>query len=202
MNRTPLILGISIIAALAALPFAALAQDDPASIMHDFSITHAQNPEAALELLADDVTIRIVPPPADQLGVWSGKEEARAYFGFIQVQDARRELQGEWQVDGNNVRGSVMVTARQLIEWGVAPVEVIIEAVIEDGKIVSWTATTTPEEQERIAAALRDMGVPQVPPQTGGPLDLFGVQATLLALGVLALAVGFGLRTRFAQPRA
>jgi hypothetical protein len=202
MKRTSLILGISIIAALAALPFAALAQDDPASIMHDFSVTHAQNAEAALDLLADDVTIRIIPPPPGQSGVWTGKEEARGFFGFVQAQDARRELQGEWQVDGNDVRGSVMVTARQLTEWGVAPVEHILEAVIEDGKIVSWTSTMTPEEQERVAAARDAAGVPQVPPQTGGPLDRFGVQATLLALGILALAVGFGLRTRFAQPRA
>jgi hypothetical protein len=149
-----------------------LAQDtDPASIMHEFSITAVGDPDAALALLAEDVTIQIVPPPPGQSGVWSGLDEARGFLQFTQQQNAQRELVGEWEVEGNNVRGTVMVTANQLVAWGVAPVEHVLEATVENGKITSWSSMMTPAEQERVAAARGDAAMPDLPATGHGGCD-------------------------------
>jgi hypothetical protein len=161
----------------------------------------AADPEAAIRLLADDVTIRIVPPPPGQSGVWTGKEEARGFLEFTKAQNVERELVGAWQVEGNTVSGTVMVTNKDFTAWGVAPVEHTLEAVVDDGEITSWTSTMSPAERERVGAA-RAAYQPETMPGAGAGGSAGGSGASpMFALGGLALALGLGLRLARARLR-
>ncbi len=190
-----------VVAIIAAPSSAVYAQaSDPASVMEAFN-NAAADPEAALQYLADDVTIRILPPPPGQSGVWTGNQEARGFLGFTQAQDVRRELVGNWQVEGNRVSGTVMVTNKDFLAWGVAPVQHTLEAVVENGKITAWTSIMSPSERERVGAA-RAAQQPGAMPGTGagGSAGMSG-GFTMLALGGLVLALGLVLRLARARVR-
>src|ERR687893_306840 len=106
MRQVFLTMAVFGVAMLAARPGGAVAQGtDPAAVMAAFS-TAAPNPDAQVALVADDVTITI----AFDGRVWTGKEQARQFLGIMKMINARRELVGSWQVNGNAVSGTVMVT--------------------------------------------------------------------------------------------
>jgi hypothetical protein len=204
MNRLSFGTGVFVVLAMLVVGASAvLAQDThPASVMHDFSITFIDDPDAALALLADDVTIQIVPPPPGQSGVWNGIYEARSYFDFIELQNAQRELVGEWEVEGTTVRGTVMVTANQLVAWGVAPVEHVLEATVEDGTITSWSSTMTPAEQERVAAARDAVETPQGVPATGSGPGAGETVPIWALVTIAAIALSGALALRWTLSRA
>ncbi len=194
MQRLRIILPVIVLTVLTAVPSVTLAEStDPASVMEAFNDA-ATDPDAAMRLLAEDVTIRIVPPPPGQSGVWTGKEEARGFLEFTKAQDVRRELVGTWRVEGSRVSGTVTVTNNDFAAWGVAPVEHTLEAVVEDGEITSWTSTMSLAERERVGAA-RAAHQPGTMPAAGagGSAPSSGVYLMLL-LGGLALALGLTLR--------
>ena len=91
-----LALGLVPVAAAQPAPQAA----DPAAVV-DAYLAAANNPEAQINMVTDDVTLRIVPPPPGTPGVWSGKEQARGFFAFSKTQNAHAELVGSWQVTGD-----------------------------------------------------------------------------------------------------
>lgn len=193
---------MAIVVAILAAPSSALyAQaSDPASVMEDFNEA-ATDPEAAMQYLADDVTIRIIPPPPGQSGVWTGKEEARGFLEFTKSQDVRRELVGTWSVDGNTVSGTVMVTNKDFTALGVAPVEHTLDAIVEDGQITSWTSTMSPAERERVGAAVAARQ-PGTMPSTGagGSAGSSGANP-MFVIGGLVLALGLTLRLARARIR-
>ncbi len=195
---TTMAMVVGIIAAPSSAVYAQAS--DPVSVMEAFN-NASTDPEVALQYLADDVTIRILPPPPGQSGVWKGMEEVRRYFEFVKAQNGRRELVGTWRVEGNRVSGTVMVTTRDFIAWGVEPVEHTIEAVVEDGKITAWTSIMSPAERERVGA-VRAAHQPGAMPGTGagGSAGISGGFA-MLALGGLALALGLVLRLARARVR-
>ena len=194
MHRLFVTIAAIVVAITAASSSTVFAQEsDPASVMGAFNDA-ATDPEAAMQYLADDVTIRIIPPPPGQSGVWSGKEKARGFLEFTKAQDVRRELVGTWSVDGNTVSGTVMVTNKDFTAWGVAPVEHTLEAVVEDGEIKTWTSIMSPGERERVGAA-RSAQQPGSMPSTGaggsaGSSDTY----SMFVLGGLALALGLVLQ--------
>ena len=193
MHRLFVTIAAIVVAITAASSSTVFAQEsDPASVMGAFNDA-ATDPEAAMQYLADDVTIRIIPPPPGQSGVWTGKE-ARGFLEFTKAQDVRRELVGTWSVDGNTVSGTVMVTNKDFTAWGVAPVEHTLEAVVEDGEIKTWTSIMSPGERERVGAA-RSAQQPGSMPSTGaggsaGSSDTY----SMFVLGGLALALGLVLQ--------
>lgn len=186
---------VIVVAMLAALPREVLAQPtDPAAVMAAFS-TATPDPEAQAQLLADDVTIRI----AFDGRVWTGKEQGRQFLELMKTVNARRQLVGSWQVAGNTVSGTAMVTNKNFDAWGVGQIEHTLEAVVENGKIRSWTATMAPSEQPRVTAA-RDAATqpPAALPVTGGNA---GAQARVWLLALAGLIVAFGLALRHARVR-
>ncbi|MDP9379708.1 MAG: hypothetical protein M3Q29_06080 [Chloroflexota bacterium] len=201
MHRLFVTIAVTVVALIAAPTSVVFAQaSDPATVMESFNDA-ATDPDAAMPLLAEDVTIRIVPPPPGQSGVWTGKEQARGFLEFTKAQNVRRELVGTWRVEGNSVSGTVMVTNKDFTAWGVAPVEHTLKAVVEDGEITSWTSTMSPAERERVAAA-RAVHQPGAMPDAGagGSAGSSGTYP-MLVLGGLSLALGLALRLARARIR-
>ncbi|MDP9351469.1 MAG: nuclear transport factor 2 family protein [Chloroflexota bacterium] len=194
MHRLFVTTAALVVAIIAAAPSGGYAQaSDPVSVMEAFNDA-ATDPEAAVQYLADDVTIRIIPPPPGRSGVWTGKEEARGFLEFTKSQDVRHDLVGTWQVEGNTVSGTVMVSTKDFTALGVAPVEHTLEAVVEDGEITSWTSTMSRAERERLGA-VRSAQQPGSMPgaSAGGSARSSGVYP-MLTLGGLVLALGLVLR--------
>ena len=192
MKRLLLTIAAIVVTLLVARPGWVRAQvTDPASVMDAF-IAAIRDTERAIQVLADDVTIRVVPPPHGQTGVWTGKEGAGQFLAFTQAQNARRQLVGGWQVSGNTVSGTVMMTSNNLAALGLGAVEFRLEAVVENGKITSWTQMLAPHEQQRVAAAMQQ---PQTLPTTGEHISA-NASLWLLAVGGLVLLLGLALRYR------
>lgn len=185
--------------ALTGLSSSALAREsDPTSVVEGFNNAVA-DPEAGLQFLTDDVTIRIIPPPPGQSGVWTGKEEARGFLEFTKAQNVKRERVGAWQVEGNRVSGTVMVTNKDFTTWGVAPVEHTLKAVVENGEIKSWTSIMSPAERDTVRAA-RDAYQPGAMPGAGGGGSA-GMSGAFLLLPLGGLVVALGLALRLARQR-
>ncbi len=113
---------------------------DPWSVIHALDeACNAHDLETAISFFADDAMARHTPPP-DGVGVYHGKEQIRSWFepqipGFHV--DAR-----DHHTSGDTVRWSAMVTHDVLQQMGQKqPVEAHNEAVVRDGKIVSFTVT-------------------------------------------------------------
>lgn len=194
MHRLIVTITAIIVAIIAGPASAVFAQaSDPASVMDAFN-NASTDPEAAVQLLAEDVTLRIVPPPPGQTGVWTGMEEAREFLGFTKAQNVRRELVGAWHVDGATVSGTVLVTNRDFTALGVAPVEHTLEAVVEDGEIKAWTSTMSPAERERVGAALAARQPGRMPSTGGGGSAGTRNGFSMFALAGIALSLGLALR--------
>ena len=201
MHRLFVTIAAIVVAITEASPSTVFAQEsDPESVIGAFNDA-ATDPEAAMQYLADDVTIRIIPPPLGQSGVWTGKEEARGFLEFTKAHNVRRELVGTWSVDGNTVSGTVMVTNKDFPALGVAPVEHTLDAIVEDGQITSWTSTMSPAERERVGAAVAARQ-PGTMPSTGagGSAGSSGANP-MFVIGGLVLALGLALRLARARIR-
>lgn len=177
----------------------ALAQaSDPISVVTTYVREYPG--DAALDLLSDDAVVTIVPPPPGTSGVWTGKEAIRTgLFPFARSQNSRPEIIGSPVVEGNKVTARVMVQTNDFRRLGVGPVEHTNEAVVEGGKIKSFTSTMIPSERERVAAAARAAQPPAGMPRTGGEQS-WGLTALLLILAAVATTAGGILRRK--QPGA
>jgi hypothetical protein len=173
---------------------------DPAAVV-DAYLAGNGNPEAQLNMVTDDFTIRIVPPPPGTSGVWSGKAQAAGYFAFAKSQNPRVQRVGAWQVSGANVTGTVLVTVNDFLKWNVGAVQHQYEFVVQDGKIQSLTATMALSERPRVAAAAQAYAAahpapaPPGMPTTGQPLSILPL---LGAMGLLLLTLGAAVRRRSA----
>jgi hypothetical protein len=180
---------------LSALPGRAHAQgSDPASVITAFNeaTSGATNVDATLALVADDITIHIVPPPpANPSGIFTGKEGVRTFVQNAAAQNPQRVLIGAWQVNGDKVSGTIKITNNDFKKWGVGAVEHSLEAVVQGGKLKSVTFTMSPAEQPRVAAArAAAQQAPQTLPTTGGT---GGPEAIwVLGFGVVLMS-GMGL---------
>jgi hypothetical protein len=196
-----LVLGIAL---ALGLPQVAGAQpappSDPLSVFGAYvRALSAGDVEGALALFAEDAVLTITPPPPGTSGHWEGKAEIREQLIYGRENSVRSEPMGAPQIEGNKVTVRLKVTNKFFVEWGVAPVQFTAEAVIENGKLKSFTNTMDPSERERVAAAARayeqaqSAQLPGGMPRTGseaGPM-LF---LLLLGLGALAAIAGVGLR--------
>jgi hypothetical protein len=141
------------------------------------------NPEAQLNMVTDDITISIVPPPPGTPGVWSGKAQAAGYFAFAKSQNPRVQRVGAWQVSGANVTGTVMVTVNDFLKWNIGAVQHQYDFVLQDGKVKSATSTMALSERPRVAAAAQAYAAAHPAPAP---------QATDPAAVVDAFLAGFG----------
>jgi ketosteroid isomerase-like protein len=146
-----LALGLALV--LSLVPVASARAADPAAIADAYIAATALDPEAIINMVTDDVTLRIVPPPPGTTGVWSGKDQARDNFESSKSQNVHEELVGSWQVTGDTATGTVLVTVNDFGKWGAGAVPHQYDFVLPGGKIKSWTGTMAELERARVQAA-------------------------------------------------
>jgi len=200
-----------VLAALLVLPIAAHAQAiDPVAVVSGF-LTDIDDPSKSITYLADDVHIQIFPPPGIG-GTWDGKAGAQAYAQFSKDQDTKVQMLGNWlvthdalvvvssaagalemgKVNGDQVTGTVKVDVVDFRKLGVSPVEHTIQAVVQNGKIKSFTWIMPQKEQTRLGAAIAAVQQKTLP--TAGASDPLN-SLWLIGLGGLVL-LGAGLALR------
>jgi hypothetical protein len=172
---------------------------DPASVADAFNKA-ALDPQAELGMVTDDVMITVVPPPPGSPGVWSDKAQAQAFFEFVKGQNVHRELAGSWQMTGDKVTGTVMVTNNDFANWGVGAVQHQLEFVVQDGKIKSFTSIMAPSERPRVMAAAQayqsahPAQAPAGMPRTGADDQSGAVQLGLLVAALFLMTAGITVR--------
>jgi len=183
--------------AAAAQAYEAAQKSAPLAVV-DTYLANLGNVEAQMALIADDAVMRIIPaPPNTPDGVWSGKDQVRQYFEFAKMQNPKVERLGSPTVEGDTVTMTVRVLVNDFREWGIGAVEHTYVAVVQGGKIKSFTFIMAPSERDRVAAAAGAYFAAHPPagmPRTGGeqpvPLSL------LVAFGMVAALIGLDLRRR------
>ncbi len=194
-------LGLALVLGLVPVAAAQPAQQvgDPAAVVDAFLAAQG-HPDAQINLVTDDVTLRIVPPPPGAPGVWSGKDQARGFFEFQKSQNPHVELVGSWQVSGDSVSGTVLVTVNDFRKWGVGAVQHQYDFVVQGGKVKAWTGTMAEFERPRVQAAAQAYAAahpapasPGMPTTGGAGLSFY---AMLLAVAGLAILGGVRLRLR------
>jgi hypothetical protein len=175
--------------------------NDPASIVTAFNAA-VLDPAAEMGMIADDVVIKIVPPPPGSPGVWTGKAEAQNFFAFVKGQNVHRELTGSWQVTGDAVTGTVMVTNNDFTNWNVGAVQHQLDFVVQDGKIKSFITTMAPSERPRVMAAAQAYQAahggqaPTGMPQTGAGDSTDLALPAMLVIALFFLSTGIIVRRR------
>jgi len=160
---------------------------DPKSVFDGFhAAVNANDVDAALAFFTDDAVVQFPnqPPP----NVFRGKTEIRAWLKgdadqHIQVKTEQVKVAGDtmtWiaKVDTDDVRA-----------LGIT-IEGSAEAVIQSGKIKSFSFTLSDATLAKLAAATAQ---PQSLPQTGAALDLSSI---LLIAGLGIFGLGVALRCR------
>lgn len=170
---------------------------DPESVVRAWhEATHAGDVDAALEYLADDATVTLVPPPPGMSGTLQGKDAIRDWYEQQAAGNAESEII-ELQVNGNQVTLRETYVDDSLRGMGVQEVELVVEAVVEDGLIQSYTASMTEESLAKLPPPPSEM------PETGSSVPSGGQAALLIFAGlVFILVAGLGIRSRQISSRA
>jgi hypothetical protein len=115
--------------------------------------------EAALSHLADDVVVSITPPGPNGDGVYEGKDEVRGWYETIVAGKGTGTLSG-CQADGDTFACVSSYADEGLKAIGVDFIEGSWVAVVQDGKIQSYTFTISPESLAKFP-----------PPPTAAPAE-------------------------------
>lgn len=172
-----------LLAVMIVLPTGLYAQEtDPESIADALvEALMAKDVDAAIALLADDAVVTVIPPPTGTSGVFTGKEEIRAWYEQLVSWNFRAEI-SNFQVDGDRATWSTKAWADPYEPLGILPLEYHAEGVFRDGKIASYTDTMTEESVTKLTAAMAAL------PVTGGAQLGSGL---LIWFGAGALLIGF-----------
>jgi hypothetical protein len=133
--------------AIASLPNLAAAQDaqpDPVSVIKRlFAARNAANPDAAATLFAVNGEI------VNVVGArFSGMDAIRRFMAGGIGQNGRYDLQAI-RYEGGVVRWTDLVTNDVYRKLGIAPVEVVGEAVVDEGRIKSFITHFPPSSMEK-----------------------------------------------------
>ena len=112
---------------------------DPAGVMDTYTDAINQgDADAALALVAEDAVYDRPPP----LGVLVGKAAIRGFVESLIARQARVELVGTRQVDGENVSWHSRVTLQDANDPKAPPIVVLNDSasVVRDGLIIQHTA--------------------------------------------------------------
>jgi len=170
---------------------------DPESVFGAFEAAfNAHDEEATLIRFADDGVVRTTPPSPGTTGVFSGKDQIRAWLRGALAQGNVHEESSSIQVAGNTVTALSRTATDALKQLDASPAESNVEVVIQTGRIQSMTRAGTPEWVAKLQAGLaRTQAAPaQAPsalPRTG---DVPSPIAGALGLGAVLLAAGLALR--------
>jgi ketosteroid isomerase-like protein len=124
---------------------------DPLAVVQAFDAAcNANDVERALELFADDAVVTQLPPPSPDPGVHRGKQQIRAWLEVL-LQHFHVVARNHRAAD-ERVTWDATVSADILRRMGLASGEGAVEAVVREGKITSFTLTTSPDSLGQIAA--------------------------------------------------
>jgi ketosteroid isomerase-like protein len=125
---------------------------DPLAVVQAFDAAcNANDVDRALELFADDAIVtQLPPPPLPDPGVHRGKQQIRAWLEVL-LQHFHVAARNH-RVADERVTWDATVSADILRRMGLASGEGAVEAVVREGKITSFTLTTSPDSLGQIAA--------------------------------------------------
>ena len=95
MKKVMMVIGLLVLVSVLASPsmMAADEEMDPASVVEAiYAAVEAGDIDAALEMLAEDAVLTLVPPPAGMDSTFIGKEEIGAWFENLAAEGVRFEF--------------------------------------------------------------------------------------------------------------
>lgn len=121
-------------------------------IQNEFdAIWNTNNLEAVMERFTDDAVVRSIPPLPGAPDQFVGKAQIR---GFVQMLMVNFHVESKnFKQDGDRVTWFATVTSDSIRGMGVDSMDADCEAVIQNGKIKSFTPAFTQETLTRLAAA-------------------------------------------------
>ncbi|GAC1537950.1 MAG: hypothetical protein NVS2B7_08570 [Herpetosiphon sp.] len=118
------------------------------------NVSNSYDIESALGLFTPDAVVQTLPPPPSGQAVWSGREQVRAFLRW-QADEHFHVTSSNLQVSGTTITWNSTVGLDSFRQMGLPTVEVLVEAVVRDGKMCSFTGTLSPETQQKIEAAMQ-----------------------------------------------
>lgn len=180
----------------------ALAQQsvDPLTVMQAYDVALSSGDvEAALALFAEDAVLDI------RQGQLIGKEQIRTWLAQVVAQNSRIEVVDR-QVEGDKVTWRTLFFRKDIESLQNEPLEANAEAVVQEGRIKSFSSLFTPEAQAKLDAALpaQTEAAPTQAEATPAQLPTTGaaqpsghlLPAALSLAGLLFLVVGLIRRRR------
>ena len=115
---------------------------------------NAGDVEGALAFLNENTVIQLIPPPVEgDDGVFTGKEEIRAWYENLAALHGKGEL-SEIKVEGDQVTAILTYSDDGLKQIGVNSIDNEWVVTIQDGKIQHYTATLTEASLAELMAAM------------------------------------------------
>ena len=184
------VLASSLLVAAIAQPACALAQaQDPIAVAQAFDAAmNAHDIDAAVALFADNATVHDADQPPGKTD-YAGKAQIREWLAFLAPEEKFRIESSNYQANGNVVTYDWKVYARALEGTGLEPEDGSSTATVQEGKILSYSASSSPEWQARADAA-SGVGMPS----TGEPFVPYA--GVLALLSGLLIVGGLTLKTR------
>jgi LPXTG-motif cell wall-anchored protein len=182
------IVGVLLVSLWASAERARAQVTDPVSVFTAFNAAvNAHDVDAALSFFADDAVVQFPnqPPP----NIHRGTQEIRAWLQADAAQHIHVQTDNI-QVLGDRVTGIGKVAVDSLQPLGIT-LEGPVEAVIQGGKITSFTFTLSQDTLAKLQAATQQ---PQSLPQTGGAG--LGLNSLLILVALLTCGLGVLLRHR------
>lgn len=112
---------------------------------------NAHDLEGVLSYFTEDSVVRFVPPPPDG-GVYTGLAQIR---GFVQTHLPGFHVEARnHRISGEKVTWDATASADSFRQMGLDQADGTAEAIIQDGKVKSFTYTLSPETVARLQAAM------------------------------------------------
>ncbi|MGD2178195.1 MAG: nuclear transport factor 2 family protein [Anaerolineae bacterium] len=195
---TRVVIGVTVVVAVLALPVALYAQEtDLVAVVTDYyEAVNAGDVEAALALFADDGVVYMPVPPPGMPDTYTGKEEIRGWIEGEVAMNTQFDLVDS-EVDGTKVTATTSVADDVLRSFGLTSLEAKDEFTIQDGKMTARTLVWTEESLAALESAAHPPAEQEAAaslPETGGS-SLAGILPFLVGAGGLAVtALGWALR--------
>ena len=123
-----------------------------AYIQNEFDASwNSGNIEKVMHCFADGAVVRAVPPLPGAPESFTGKAEIR---GFVQMLiPGFRAESANFQQDGSKVTWFATVSSETIRQMGVDAMDADCEAIVQHGKVKSFTPAFTQESLAKLAAA-------------------------------------------------
>jgi ketosteroid isomerase-like protein len=131
---------------------------DPMAVVQAFNdASNSGDIERVLAFFTDDSIIRTVPPPPPpDPGVYTGKQEIRAWFE-PQMPNLHVEP-SNFNASGDTVTWDAIVSGAPFQQMGIDSFDVTASATVQGGKVTFFTVTQTPEAVSKFQKAMAQGG--------------------------------------------